>query len=400
MKSVFMHAWDLHGVDPVALTEELASIGLDTCSLAFSYHGGRVLLPRRPDGRVLELLPGAAYFTPQLDRYRGLRLQPHVAPEAALVPAFLRACGRVGMRVSAWTVLCHDDRLGVEHPDCCIENVFGDRYSYALCPSHPEVRRYAAALCGDIADTAGLARLELEALGFMGFEHASLHDKSGIPLNAAAKWLLSVCVCRWCRSRIGEPISAFAARAGTWLEDFLAAPAPGASAPALREELDKVLGEQLLETLLSGRRQAVATLLDEIRAETGPMHLDVRLSLDPLFVGGKSALTWEDLRGRADSATLTFFGTSLERMAAELHRLPPPERRPLPVHGGFVFHHPDCDSEADVRARVGLLREAGVSGMSFYALGLAAGPQLGWLASALAAEPDAALPASTSTTAI
>ena len=32
------------------------------------------------------------------------------------------------------------------------QNAFGDRYIYSLCPSAPEVREYAVALCKDVTD--------------------------------------------------------------------------------------------------------------------------------------------------------------------------------------------------------------------------------------------------------
>jgi hypothetical protein len=378
-----MHAWDLDGADPAAVADELRALGLDACSLAFGYHGGRMVLPRGRRGRVRELDPGAVYFASDPSRYQGLRLRPRVAPEASLVPPFVRACAGAGIAVGAWVVVCHNDRLGAAHPECCVENVYGDRYPYALCPSHPEVRRYAAALCADVAATPGVARLELEALGFMGVEHASLHDKCGVPLGAAATWLLSVCACQWCRVRVGAPLDAFAPRARLWLDDHFAAPAPGAGRP-VREALDAIVGAPLLDALLDGRRQVVATLLDEVRAAAGPLHLDVRLATDPLFVGGKAALGWADLAGRADSATVSFFGAPLERMRGELRALPPAAERGVPVFGAFAFHAPDCASEADVRQRLALLRTAGVDGVSAYCLGLAAAPQLAWLAAALA----------------
>ena len=28
--------------------------------------------------------------------------------------------------LSAWMVFCHNDALGALHPECCIENAFGD----------------------------------------------------------------------------------------------------------------------------------------------------------------------------------------------------------------------------------------------------------------------------------
>jgi hypothetical protein len=47
LKSIWMHAWDLEGIEPQALIAELQEYGLNACNLAFSYHGGRMLLPRR-----------------------------------------------------------------------------------------------------------------------------------------------------------------------------------------------------------------------------------------------------------------------------------------------------------------------------------------------------------------
>ncbi len=386
MRSIFLHAWDLEGRTPGDVAGELRALGLDGCSLAVSYHGGRVVLPRARHGRVRELDPGAVYFPSDPARYDGLRLRPRVAPESLLVPPFLRACAAAGLAVGAWAVVCHNDRLGAEHPDCCVANVFGDRYTYALCPSHPEVRRYAAALCADVAAQPGLARLELEALGFMGLEHASLHDKAGIPLSAAARWLLSICVCAECRARVGEPLDAFAARAWRWLADYLASapPARGGAEPALRPALDAAVGAEVLDAVLAGRRRVVATLLDEVRAAAGGLPVNVRLATDPLFVGGKTALGWDDLAGRVDSATVSWFGAPLDQMRRDLLELPPPEARPVPVEGAFVFHAPDCATPEDVRARLALVRQARLGGVAFYCLGLAAPPQLAWLAAALA----------------
>jgi len=392
VRAMYVHAWDLEGLAPAALAEELRALGLTVCSLALRYHGGRMLLPRGRRSRVRELDPGAVYFPADPARYAGLRLRPHVAPEAALVPPFLEACAEVGLAVRAWTVLCHDDRLGAAHPTCATQNVFGDRYPYALCPSHPEVRRHVAALCADVAAQPGIAQLDLEAVGFMGMEHASLHDKAGLALSAAARWLLSICVCAECRARVGSALDAFAARATPWLERYFQAP-PMAGRTAegpLRPALEAIVGADVLGALLDGRRQVVATLLDEIRAGVA-LPLDVRVSTDPLFVGGKSALAWDDLAGRADSATLSWFGVPLERMREELHQVPPPGARRVAVHGAVVFHAPDCDVAASVRERLALVHAAQLDGVAFYCYGLAAQPHLDWLAGALAGETAPAL---------
>lgn len=384
MRSIWIHPSDLDGRDPARLAAELRGLGLDAVGLAMKYHGGRMLLPRSPRGPARDLDPGGVFFPPTASRYD--RLVPRPAEEAALVGPFVEACMAEGVAVGGWTVVCHDDRLGEEHPDCCVRNLFGDRYRYALCPSHPDVRRYAGALCADVAATPGVERLELEALSFMGYDHASLHDKSGIPLAPVARWLLSLCACDACRGRIGAPLAEAVDRGRRALEAHFADPFAAAAPTDLREGLEAVLGAELLEAVLAGRRAVVASLLDAVRQEAGGAHLNLRLSPDPLFIGGKSALGWDDLPGRADSATVTFFGAPAERMAAEVDRLPEPGRRPVPVHGGFVFHGPDCASAADVRHRLYLLREARVDGLSFYSYGMAAEPQLHWLSDAIASE--------------
>lgn len=387
MKAIWMHAADLEGRDPEAVVEEILGLGLDTAAIAFAYHGGRLLTPRHPRRRVLELDPSSVYFRSDPGRYQGLRLQPRVARAAALMDPFLAACGRAGLAVNAWTVVCHNDRLGFELPDCCVRNVFGDVYPYALCPSRPDVRAYAAALCGEIADVGQVSRIELEAVSFLGLEHGSLHDKRGIRLAPLALWLLSVCLCAACRERVGAALEDFSPIALDWLERYFKTLDPRAP-DDLREALEVVLGAELLDELVAARRAVVASLIDEIRQATRGLHLNVRLAPDPLFIGGKSALDWSDLPGRVDSATVTFFGYPVERMREELEGLPGGRERPVPVYGGFVFHAPDCGSESEVRQRADLLREAEVDGLSLYAYTLAGQVQLRWLPPALRGPPS------------
>lgn len=264
----------------------------------------------------------------------------------------------------------------------CITNVFGERYGYALCPSNPDVGQYIVALCGDIAATDGVARLDLEALSFMGYEHQSLHDKVGLPLTPVIKWLLSICVCAHCSAALGSLAAEIAAKARTCVTEYLAHWPEFAAAG----DLEKVLGADELEALLNMRQLRCGALLDEIRATTGSAHLNLRLATSALFTGGKTALGWNALVGRVDSITITFLGATTEQMAAELRRLPAPDGRVTPIYGGFSFHHPDCATEADIRARRDLLREAQVDGLLLYCFGMAATRHFEWLKKALTLE--------------
>jgi len=383
--SIWMHAWDLESQRPDGVVAALQDLGLTGCRLAFSYHGGRMLLPRHPR-RVYEQDASALYYPANAASFSGLRLQPRIAPEASLVPAFVEACHKAGLEVSAWTVLCHNDRLGAAAPDCCVENAFGDRYSYALCPANPDVRAYVVALCADIAAAPGIARLDLEALSFMGYEHHSLHDKRGVTLDEAVLWLLCVCCCPHCSSALGEASRDLRSGIRAAVDSYLRADIEPLTFDELASSIRNVLGAPVVEHLLATRRRVLASLLEEIRRAAPAAHLDLRLAPSLWFHGGKAQLAWEDLPGRADSATVALFGSWLRNMEEALRALPPPGRRPLPVHGGFVFHAPDCVRERDVRDRLSLLRVAGLDGAAFYCYGMAAGRHLGWLRRALTQE--------------
>jgi hypothetical protein len=108
--------------------------------------------------------------------------------------AVLRAAG---LRVSAWVVLTHNSRLGNEFPDVAVVNCFGDRYPYALCPSRPEVREYAATLAAEAAVDAD--EVSLEACGQLGITHQSHHEKTDNAWTPEARRWLSVCCCDACQ---------------------------------------------------------------------------------------------------------------------------------------------------------------------------------------------------------
>ncbi|MGH9632435.1 MAG: hypothetical protein ACRD7E_29365, partial [Bryobacteraceae bacterium] len=204
MRSIWMNAWDLEGREPERVLDRLQEYGLDACNLGLSCHGGRIVLPTHPRRAVYEQHPGALYHLADLKRYRNSRLRPHVAPLSALVDDFISTCEKRKWPVNAWTVLCHDDYLGGLAEDCCIHNVFGDSYTYALCPSNAEVRQYIVTLCQEISEIPGVSGLDLEALSFMGYEHSSLHEKRGLPLAPEIIWLLSICVCDFCMDALGR----------------------------------------------------------------------------------------------------------------------------------------------------------------------------------------------------
>jgi hypothetical protein len=109
------------------------------------------------------------------------------------------ALEREGIPVSAWIVLAHDSRLGSAHPELAVINCFGDRYRYALCPQHAEVRDYLATLAAEAVRDSPAAAVSLEACGQLGLTHLSTHEKTDGAWTATGERLLSVCCCSACR---------------------------------------------------------------------------------------------------------------------------------------------------------------------------------------------------------
>lgn len=196
--SAYLYPWDLDG-DPAA-ADRIAGLGVGEVSLAAAYHAVRAVTPFHPGHRVVTR-DAAVYYRPEPGLWRGSPLRP-AAPEPAASGSFERAADALhaaGLRVNAWLVLAHNDRLGAAHPDCAVRNAYGDPYPWALCIGSPQVAEYAAALSAEVAALGCVDGIELEACGWYGFDHGSMHDKTGgCPPGGAPGWLLDACFCRAC----------------------------------------------------------------------------------------------------------------------------------------------------------------------------------------------------------
>src|SRR6202000_1309644 len=84
-----------------------------------------------------------------------------------------------GLKVYAWTILAHNQRLGTMHPEHAVTNAFGDPYAWALCINSRAVRKYCALLAAEVAAQPYIDGIELESCGWYGFDHLHAHDKTG-----------------------------------------------------------------------------------------------------------------------------------------------------------------------------------------------------------------------------
>ena len=194
------YPWDVLG-DP-AFPDRVAGLGLRDVTLAAAYHSARAATPLHPAHQVVDARYAALYRTVREEVWAGRRLRP-LAPDWVPEDSFARAAGALsagGLRVSAWIVLTHNTRLGTAFPDVAVINCFGDRYPYALCPAHAEVREYAATLAAECVREVPLAGVSLEACGQLGLDHNSHHEKTAGAWTPLVARLLSVCCCTACRT--------------------------------------------------------------------------------------------------------------------------------------------------------------------------------------------------------
>jgi hypothetical protein len=199
-----LYPWDVDG-DP-ATADRIAGLGLTGVTLAAAYHAVRAVTPFHPEHRIVTR-DAAVYYRADPSRWRPApsparptRLRPLVSRPVGSFERAAAALHAQGLKVTAWAVVTHNDRLGAVVPAVAVRNAFGDAYPWALCLASPAVRDYAARLAGEVAGLAEADAVEFEACGWYGVEHLSAHDKTaGAAAGAAAQWLLSVCFCAACR---------------------------------------------------------------------------------------------------------------------------------------------------------------------------------------------------------
>jgi hypothetical protein len=222
--SVYAFAEDLRAEGTAPVLDRVLSYGCDGVTVAAAYHRARDVTPHGP-ARVT-LRRDGVHFPLPAELFRGLRLVPPLQPDAAdgLFARLRERTGQRGVRLHGWTVFLHNTTLGLAHPDVTQENCFGDRAAPAdLCPSHPDVRAYAAALARSVA-RQGVDTVVAESLHFGYFGHGYHHDRCFAELGPVAEFLLGLCFCVHCRAR---------------------AEAAGADAEAARAAAERIVGRVL-----------------------------------------------------------------------------------------------------------------------------------------------------------
>ncbi|TDD42500.1 hypothetical protein E1263_42180 [Kribbella antibiotica] len=340
---VFAYTWDLVG-DPEAAAR-IADLGANTVTLQAAYHAVRGITPWHPAHRVVHAEHAAAYFPIRADRWSGLRpLAPTWAvdnPDRFGTAA--AALTAAGLSVEAWLVLTHSSAVGTAHPDVTVRNAYGERYPYALCPSHQAVRDYALTIVSEVCAQYDVD-LMLEACGWLGFDHGSHHEKTeGANLSASARRLLSLCFCPACRTALGPEADRLAASVRS----------------AVDAELHGVSADPIDATaVLNHRATVIAELVREAKSLAGNRRVLLMAADDPWVTGPDVGIDFQNVQ--PDAFVLKCWG---DTNAAAQQLKAAAARTDIPLVANVTALNTEWDGVSE-------LLEAGAAEVRYYHAGL------------------------------
>ncbi|MFJ5114630.1 hypothetical protein ACIQAD_28750 [Streptomyces sp. NPDC088551] len=376
----FAYTWDIVG-DPAA-ADRIAGLGLGTVTLQAGYHAVRAVSPRHPRHRIVHAAHAAAYFPLTPEIWKGQTLTPLPPTWGVDVPdrfgAAAAALNAAGLRIEAWLVLTHSSVLGARAPHLTVRNAFGEHYSYALCPAHPEVRAYALNLVREVCGRYDVPSLMLEACGWLGFEHGSHHEKThGVDLSPGCRDLLSICLCTACSAALagdGVDPDALAHDIRTAVDDELA---HGRPAPAT---LTETLGEDHAQGLFRHRHAVIAELTSAVASVAPDRELLLMADDNPQATGPDSGVDVTAFGGPADAFVLKCWGDEDSAVAAVAQAV---RRTAVPVIANVSVLEDPPDT---IARRVARLGAAGAQQIRYYHAGLASASRLAALRTSVQGE--------------
>lgn len=383
-RSLWLYPWDIADLGAERVLTQADEWGFNCISVAMSYHAGRLLMPANPLRKVMFLQDGSIYFEPDMTLYDG-GMCPRVAePFAAsgLLDKTATACRERNIGVTAWMVLLHNTYQGYQHPEACVQNAFGDRYYFSLCPSNERVRRYACGLLRDVTCNHEVDSVDIESLNYLGFAHGYHHELAGIAVDPVTSFLLSICFCPSCQER--------ARRAGL---------RPEKTRCLVRSLIEQGLGQALpthwarlamndpgswkdteLGPYLAMRSDTVSSLLEEVRAS---VHQGVALR----FIMRPSATAWQNgvdvdrIAQTSDAIVLCCYDPSPTQIEAWLSQTADEVRHRCPIVAAIRNIAPDTATRESFEAKLAVCRDSGVDGVAIYNYSLMSPSSMSWLSS-------------------
>ncbi|MEQ1943169.1 hypothetical protein ABMA32_12200 [Mesorhizobium sp. VNQ89] len=385
-KAIYTYAWDLAETGVPAATKEFRDLGLDTVTIAGSYHAGKFIRPHGKAGKVYFPDDGTVYFKADSSRYGAIKpVQNGPLGERDM----LRELTEDGsMAVNVWLVLLHNTRLGMAHPDSVVRNAFGDPYFYNLCPSAPNARAYAVGLAKDVTQSYPVRGISVEAPGFTPYAHGYHHEFALMKSNKWLENMLGLCFCEHClagaeaqgidahrfKAEVAGDVSAYLDSDIDYPDDMAAAfwQADVATNGNLRAYLDF-------------RADVVTSLIAEIRAAVRP---DADVAVIPSVARPTGGCWYEgsDLAALAETAGIIegcFYEPAAARVTADLFDIRRRLKGKGKLRGILRPSHPDISNKGGFLEAVASLRAGGVDELAFYNWGHLRRANLGWIGDAL-----------------
>jgi hypothetical protein len=371
-KSLYCYPWDLADEGLEAVLERLRPTGINTITLAASYHAGKFLRPHGNSGKVYFPKDGTVYFKARPERYG--HIKPLVNPLVEEFDGFaLLRKHSPDLGRCAWVVCLHNTALGTIHPEFTSRNAFGDPYPYSLCPAHPGVRDYVVNLCADLADRYDIDRIVLETPGWLPYDHGYHHEFSLLPLDRYAKTLLALCFADSTK-RAAEAADIDAerlqARVRAILEGYFAADLAVPETMAEAWWQAEIASDPEWGKFLHWRCRLIADLVTEVKTV---LPADTSLAVIPT-VQRPSAHCWLEgsdfamLAGAADALEVPAYQASAE--AAFLDAWHVRSRiGDAPLHVILRPSFPDLANGAETVAAARRLKALNLSGLAFYNYG-------------------------------
>ena len=391
-KAIYAYAWDLAETGVSEALDRFLALGLDTVTVAGSYHAGKFL---RPHGKGKVYFPedGTVYFKANPERYGAIKPVPNSMLAERDVLRELTNQGRLATNV--WLVLMHNTRLGTQHPQSAVANAFGDRYIYNLCPSAPDARAYAIGLARDVTASYPVSGVSLETPGFLPYAHGFHHE---FALNRPNRWLdsqLGLCFCEHCQAgakRAGIPVEALRQQVAGDIEAYLSSDVDFPADMAEAFWLADTRTDGALKAFLDWRCTVVTSLVQEIREA---VRKDASVAVIPSVARPTGGAWYEgsDLAALAEAAGLIeacFYEAGAARVKADLFDVKRRLRGKGRLRGIVRPSFPDLDTKSEFLAAMRALGEGGVSEVAFYNWGHIRDANLNWIAEGLAAMESAA----------
>ncbi|MFC6763797.1 hypothetical protein [Natrinema soli] len=387
MPAVWTYPWTLSREGIADACERLTECGIDAVNVASHYHSVRSMQPRFP-ADLFRTYAGGCYFEPD-EAFDRLPIDPTVNRVGSWDDPLAEIVDGVhdrGMAVNAWTVCLHNSRLGATNPEYRIESAFGDAHDHSLCPSHPEVRAYFAAVVDSIRER-GVDEIQLESIGFPSayHDHGSQfgHDKHQTVTTDVEAALLSQCFCDGCRAAAAShPVDLERAQTSVraLVRRSLADPTASPSSFDAIVEREPVLGN-----LFDFRATVVERLLERLADAAGSAPLNYyameAYGSDPSDLA-LSGVRLADLEEHLDRVTAICYVSDPELARERIRTLD--HTGDLPVDTGITLDPNVVDRREQLCDLVDGVRSVTDGSLSIYHHSLATETHLEWIADALA----------------